>query len=120
MLHPGRVEGRAPAALVVARELEIEALARHPHGDVPDPGPGVEPGAERPEAKVIGRAREPGEAEGCSQDLAAWVEHGLLNRLVCRYVSWWRKHENPSELHAHSPVRFQRSLGHWHYVAGDQ
>jgi hypothetical protein len=29
MLHPGRVEGRAPAALVIPRELEVVALARH-------------------------------------------------------------------------------------------
>ncbi len=39
VLHPGRVEGRSPAALVVLRELEIVALTVHPHGDVPNPSP---------------------------------------------------------------------------------
>jgi hypothetical protein len=29
VLHPGRVEGRAPALLVVPREVEVVALARH-------------------------------------------------------------------------------------------
>src|SRR5262245_12374216 len=48
-LHAGRVERRAPAALVVLRQLEVEALAVHPHGDVADAGPGVQPGAQRPE-----------------------------------------------------------------------
>jgi hypothetical protein len=43
VLHPGRVERRAPAALVVARELEVEALAGHADRDPPDAGPGVEP-----------------------------------------------------------------------------
>src|SRR5436309_13708560 len=42
------VERRAPALLVVARELEIVALARHADGDVADAGPGVEPCAKGP------------------------------------------------------------------------
>jgi hypothetical protein len=44
-LHPGRVERRAPAFLVIPRE-EVVALACHADRDVSDPGPGVEPGAE--------------------------------------------------------------------------
>jgi hypothetical protein len=39
--HPSRVEGRSPAAIVVAGELEVEALTVHSEGDVPDPGPRV-------------------------------------------------------------------------------
>src|SRR5207302_7846878 len=34
-----RVEGRAPALLVVARELQVVGLARHADGDVPDASP---------------------------------------------------------------------------------
>jgi hypothetical protein len=41
VLHPRRVEGRAPTTLVVSRELEVEALTVHSEGDVPDPGPRV-------------------------------------------------------------------------------
>jgi hypothetical protein len=82
VLHPRRVEGRAPALLVVPSELKVIALARHPDCDAADAGPGVQPGAERPEGAVVGRAREPGEAECCSQELAALVEHVLLDHLV--------------------------------------
>ena len=55
VLHPGRVERRAPSSLVVLRQLEveIETLTVHPHGDVADAGPGVEPGAQRPERAVV-------------------------------------------------------------------
>jgi hypothetical protein len=39
VLHPGRVEGRAPPALVVLSQLEVEALPVHPDGDVPAASP---------------------------------------------------------------------------------
>jgi len=39
VLHAGRVEGRAPALLVVPGQLEIVALPRHADGDVPDASP---------------------------------------------------------------------------------
>ena len=39
VLHPGRVERRPPAALVALAQLEVEALAMHPHGDAADAGP---------------------------------------------------------------------------------
>src|SRR5207249_2483149 len=42
VLHAGRVERRAPAALVVTRELQIEALARHADRYASDGGSGVE------------------------------------------------------------------------------
>ena len=45
------------------RELEIVALTRHPHRDVPDPGPGVQPRAESVEGAVIRGHRAPGEAD---------------------------------------------------------
>ena len=41
-------------------------------------GPGVEPCTERPEGTVVGRSREPGEAECCSQELATLVEHAAI------------------------------------------
>jgi|SRR5262245_16217716 len=53
VLHPGRVKGRPPAALVVARELEVEALVRHAALDGTDAAPGVEPRAESRERMDI-------------------------------------------------------------------
>jgi len=61
--YPGRVEGRALAALVVLRQLEVEALAVHPHGDAADARPGVEPVLERRERAIVRRARQTGEAD---------------------------------------------------------
>jgi hypothetical protein len=58
VLHPGRVEGRSPAALVVAGKLEVVALVRHTDGDPPDAGPGVEPGAEGVEGARGRRIRD--------------------------------------------------------------
>jgi hypothetical protein len=54
----------------------------HPDRDVPDPRPGIELGPEHPERAFAGRVREPGEAERCSQEKAALVEHALLDHLV--------------------------------------
>ena len=79
---PGRVEGRAPALLVVPRQLEVVALARHAALNVADATLRVKPELQRPERAVIRRAREPGEAERCSQELAALVEHALFDHLV--------------------------------------
>jgi|SoiMethySBSTD1v2_1073268.scaffolds.fasta_scaffold200087_3 hypothetical protein len=39
MRYRENVERRAPAPLSVLSQLQVEALAVHPHGDVPDPGP---------------------------------------------------------------------------------
>jgi hypothetical protein len=50
----------------------------HPDRDVADAGPGVEPGAQRVQRAVIRGHGAPGEAERRSEELAAWVEHGLL------------------------------------------
>jgi hypothetical protein len=82
MLHPGRVERRPPAALVVPRELEVRALVGHADGNASDAGPGVEPGSQRPERAVRRRAREAGEAECCPEESAALVKYGLLDDLV--------------------------------------
>src|SRR5207253_2813671 len=78
VLHAGRVEGGAPALLVIAGELEVVALAGHPDRDPADTGPGIEPGAQtmEPEPAVIGRHRKAGEAEGGEEEAAALVEHG--------------------------------------------
>ena len=54
----------------------------HPNGDVADAGPGVEPRPQRPERAVVGGHRAPGESECCLQELAALVEHVLLDDLV--------------------------------------
>jgi hypothetical protein len=82
VLDARRVERRAPAALVVPGQLEVEALTVHAHGDVADVGPGVEPAARRTERAIVRGHRARGEAKCCSQELAAWVEHGLFNYLV--------------------------------------
>jgi hypothetical protein len=73
---------RAPAFLVVPRELEVVALARHADRYSSDAGPRVEPRAESVEGAIVGWARESGEAGGCSQELAALVEHALLDHVV--------------------------------------
>src|SRR4029450_6522985 len=57
MFHPRRVERRAPAALVVARELQIVALMGHASLDGVEPAPGVQPRAEGPPGRSAGLAR---------------------------------------------------------------
>ena len=51
---------------------------RHADRDTADAGPGVEPCTKGPEGAVVGRAREPGESECCSQESAALVEHAAM------------------------------------------
>jgi hypothetical protein len=62
--------------------LQVEALAVHPHRDVPNPGPRIEPGPESMKGPIIRGHRAPGEADSSTQELAAWVEHGLLDDLI--------------------------------------
>ena len=76
MLHAGRVERRAPATVVILRQLEVEALAVHSDGNVADAGPGVEPRAHRPERAVVRGHRARGESDCRPEELAALVEHG--------------------------------------------
>src|SRR5262249_26504053 len=76
VLHHGRVEGGSPAALVIAGELKVEALVRHTDSDAPDARPRVEVGANDMESSIS--PRKPGEAECCSQELSALVEHALV------------------------------------------
>ena len=57
-------------------------MAVHPDGDVADAGPGVEPGAQRPERAVVRRHRARGEADCRTEELAALGEQGLLDDLV--------------------------------------
>ena len=54
----------------------------------PMAGPGVEPGAEGVEGAVVRWHRTSGEAECCSQELAALVEHGLLDHVVRPQQEW--------------------------------
>src|SRR5262249_27572597 len=82
VLHAGRVERRAPAALVVLRQLEIETLTVHPHGDVADAGPGIEPGAQRVQRAVVREHRAAGKADRRHEEPTALVEHALLEELV--------------------------------------
>ena len=82
MLHPRRVERRAPAALVVLRQLQIEALAVHSDGHVADAGPRVQLRAKRPERSVVRGHGTSSESDCCPEELAAWVEHALLDDLV--------------------------------------
>ena len=79
---PLGVERRAPAALVVLGQLQVEALAVHPNGYVADAGPGVEPGAQRVQGKIVREHRAPGEADGSTEQPVALVEHALLDDLV--------------------------------------
>jgi hypothetical protein len=53
MLHPGRAKRRPPASLVVLSQLQIEALAVHPHRNAPNPSPRVQPGAENMDGSVL-------------------------------------------------------------------
>src|SRR5439155_14307241 len=76
VLHPSRVERRAPAFLVVAGELKVVALPRHANGDPPDTGPGVEPRSQRPERAVVGGHGASCKSDSSTQELAAWVGHG--------------------------------------------
>src|SRR5438132_8206675 len=75
VLHPCRVERRTPALLVVAREVKVVALARHAHGDVPNPGPRAQQGTQGVASTDIRGHGAPGESEGSTEKLAAWVEH---------------------------------------------
>jgi hypothetical protein len=49
----------------------------HPHGDVADAGPGIEPGAERPQRAVIRGHRTASETECRSKEPTVLVEHAF-------------------------------------------
>jgi hypothetical protein len=53
-----------------------------PHGDVPNPGPRVEPRTQSMEGAVVRGQRAPGESECRNEQSAALVEHGLLDDLI--------------------------------------
>jgi len=72
--------------LVVLGELEIVALAVHPDRDSANPIPGIQVAPEGPEGTVIGGHGAASESDGCTEDLATWVEHGLLRT----YFFLWR------------------------------
>src|SRR6185369_5862068 len=82
VLHARRVKRGAPASVVILSELKVVALAMHPHGDVPDAFPRVQPGAKRVQRAIVREHRTPGEAERRHQESAALVRHAakLLGR----------------------------------------
>jgi len=82
MLHPCRVEGGSPTSLIVLSELEIVALTMHSHGYSPNTIPGIQVAPEGPECSVIREHRTSTEPDGCTQELAALVEHALLDDVV--------------------------------------
>src|SRR5437660_10165280 len=71
VLHARRVEGRAPATVVVPRELEIVALTRHAGCNPTNAGPRIEPPAEGAQGAVVRGHRAAGEAEGCPAEPTA-------------------------------------------------
>src|SRR6266481_955815 len=97
VLHPRRVEGRPPAALVVLSRLQVVALAVHPYGNVANATPVVEPGAERPESAVVRGQRAGGESDGSTEEPTALVQHAtrLPGRLAARS---WAGSSGPSAL----------------------
>jgi len=82
VLHPGRIEGRSPASLVILSQLQIVVLAVHADSDVPNDTPGVQPSAKCPEGPVIRGHGARDEPDSSTQELATGVEHGLLDHLV--------------------------------------
>jgi len=96
VLHSRRVERRAPTPVIVLGQLQIVALAMHPHGHSPDAGPRVQPGTQRPESAVIRGQRKRGKSDCCPQELAAWVEDGLFDHLVD--LAWYGRHGFPLQL----------------------
>jgi hypothetical protein len=79
VLHPGRIERRAPALLVIPRELKVVALAGHANSDPSDAGPRIQPAAQRLEGSVLRGHRAPGESDSSTQESATLVEHALLD-----------------------------------------
>jgi hypothetical protein len=69
---------RSAAPLVSVAHPSLGAPFPQPHRM---PAPRVEPAAERVECPVVRGHGAPGEAECCSQELAALVEHALLDDL---------------------------------------
>jgi hypothetical protein len=82
VLHPRRIERRPPTSLIVLSQLQVVALAVHPDSDVSDTSPGVQPDAESLEGAVIRGHRASGEADNRTEELAALVEHALLDDLI--------------------------------------
>src|SRR5215510_14319777 len=75
VLRAGRVERRAPAAVVVLSQLEVVALAMHAHRDATDAGPRVEPRPQRPERAIVRRHGQGCESERGDEQVPAVVGH---------------------------------------------
>jgi hypothetical protein len=75
VLHPGRVEGRPPAPLVILSELEIVALAVHSDSNAADAGPGAQPRPQRLQRAVVRGHSAAGEPDRRHEEPAAWVHY---------------------------------------------
>src|SRR5919197_1474378 len=85
MLDARRVEGRAPAAAVVAREAQVVALARHAVAHVADARPCREPRAKRRHRRWRRVEGHEGEAEGGDQQGTAVRFHAVYNTTMRRF-----------------------------------
>ena len=77
MLKPTQEEHRAPAATVVAPQLEVVLLARHPGDDVADAAPRVE--AVVPEAQLRLARREAEKTTAARRRRARWASIGNVS-----------------------------------------
>src|SRR2546426_8364276 len=98
------VERGPPPTLVILSQLQIVALAMHPHCDMPDPGPRVEPGPERVERAIVRGHGAPGEAECRDEEPSTLIEHGLLNGKI----SGLRALQDLVDIHCGAPAQFAR------------
>ena len=103
VLHPGRVERRPPAALVVLGQLKVVALPVHPDSDASDACPRIEPCAEHPESPIMRGTGKTGEAECRDEKSATFVDH--LAKLQAS-----RSHVNASIRGCRKPVLFSHLL----------
>src|SRR5689334_22110331 len=85
MLHARRVERRAPAEAVVAREAQIVALPGHAVGHVADPRPRRQPGLERRHRRGRRLEGQEREAEGGDEEGAAVRFHAVYNTTMRRF-----------------------------------
>src|SRR5262245_28582936 len=67
------------SAPIVPGESAVDSLAHYADRDVSDAGPGVQPGPQRPQRPVVRGQRAPGESQCRPAELAALVEHALLD-----------------------------------------
>ncbi len=107
MLHARGAERGPPAPVVILSQLEIVPLPMHPHRDVTNPGPRVQPRAEGVQRSVIRGHRERGKSDGSTQESSALVEH--IGKLLRR-----QRYVNVS-----CSISYNSSVAGWHHNAVD-